>query len=320
MAVVVCCPCGNPLDCDNLELVVTLTCPRCSRELTLEIEGKQGGNCRALLTIMEGPSWVGERFVMPVGLSLSIGSAGGNWISLESDAVSDTHCRLRVSEQGRVTLEDLGSEAGTWIETQRVRQGTLAACQSFRTGDFRFRLDFEAPDGAASAAPATYRHDAAQPLPTLNQVRPRGTPGRWLIRSRFQFSRGLIVAFAWLIALHHFVCLPNHPTGAWKSPQACLVGLLFLAALLTAGRRVALAHRYFRFAPLGVLLVLAAIDFQWSMPIPALACLLLAAAVAILIIRPPAQVPAILAALLGITAATTMVVLTARDLLTLSFD
>jgi len=320
MALVVCCPCGNPLDCDNLELVVTLTCPRCSRELTLEIDDKQGGHCRALLTIMEGPSWVGERFVMPVGLSLSIGSAGGNWISLESDAVSDTHCRLRVSEQGRVTLEDLGSEAGTWIESQRIRQGTLAARQSFKTGDFRFRLDFEAPDGAASAAPVTYPEDAAQPLPALNQVRPTETPGRWIIKRRFGFSRGLIVAFAWLIAIHHFVWLPNHPTAAWKPPQACLVGLLFLAALLTAGRRVALVHRYFRFAPLGVLGVLAVIDFQWSMPIPGLACLLLTAALAILIIRPPTQAPAILAALLGTTATTMMVVLTARDLMNLTLD
>jgi hypothetical protein len=130
----------------------------------------------------------------------------------------------------------------------------------------------------------------------------------------------LIVAFAWLIAIHHFVCLPNHPDGAWESPQACLVGLLFLAALLTAGRRVALVHRYFRFVPLCVLGVLAATDFHWSMPIPALACLLLAAALAILIIRPPTQAPAILAALLGITATTTMVVLTARDLLDLALD
>ena len=114
MALLVSCPCGNPLDCDHLELVVALSCPKCERELTIEAEDDNGRSYHAVLTVVEGPYWVGEQFVMPLGEDLTLGKGQGNWLSLESDVLAEKHCRLRFSPPGGVEIEDLSTESGTW--------------------------------------------------------------------------------------------------------------------------------------------------------------------------------------------------------------
>jgi len=319
MALVVCCPCGNPLDCDNLELVVSLTCPRCEREILLELDTGGEQALRMILTVMEGTHWVGERFVMPIGTNLAIGAASGNWLSLDSEDLADVHCRLHVTKQGQVAIEDQNSASGTWIADQRIQRGQLSPQQSLTIGKFRFRLDIQAADGIEAAPPSTPAESDARPLPIMARVRPFETPGFWLISNRFQVARSLMIASACLMGIYHTCSLHllSEDRG-WEPRRAVLAGLVILATLLISGLRVTQARRHFKFAAVLVLVLLAAVDVHWTIPVPAIALLLLAACLMLLITRVPSQSTAILAAFLGIASITTTIVITVHGLISLA--
>ncbi len=318
MSLVICCPCGNPLDCDNLELVVSLVCPRCDRELLLEVADKDDVTSRAILTIMEGPRWIGERFLLPVGVDLAIGATGGNWLSLEDDNISDEHCKLHFTESGRVSIEDLCSASGTWIADQRILRGRLQPCQSFKLGDFRFRLDFQAPDGAPAPAVGEPVEDlSTRNLPTLDSVTSRQTPARWLIRDRFRIARTTMLVYAWLVAVHHACWLQLQEPYPWSPLAACLTGAGMLIGLTICCHRVTFAHKYCKFASIAVLVLLAAVDLAIGIHVPAVAALGLAATLALLIVRAPPESAAIPVALLGLAALTTTVVVTIQSLTSL---
>jgi hypothetical protein len=303
------------LDCDHLELVVTLTCPQCNREILLEVETPQGSTSRAVLTVMEGPYWVGEQFILPVGADVAIGTASGNWLSLEGDDIAEVHCRLTLSPEGRVSIEDQHSASGTWLADQRILRGRLKPLQSFRIGEFRFRLDLQTPDGSAAGSPARSVLDTDDPpLPALERVTPLETPGLWLTRNRFHVSRCFMLAFAWLTGIYHACSLLLRAEKPWPLAAACCTGAAILVVLTVCGHRVTLAHRIFRFASLAVLAILAVADIAWGMPVPGAAGLVLAAALAMLIIQVPSQPLAVFAALLGIASATTMTVLAIQGL------
>ena len=313
MAVVVCCPCGNPLDCDNLEIVVTLTCPRCRRELLLEMESPRGGCVRAILTVMEGPCWVGEQFVVPVDVDLTIGTGTGNWLSLESERLGDVHCHLRLDSQGRLFVEDHQSAEGTWIAEQRVLRGRLLPQQSLKVGEFRFRLDYQTPDGTGTAAAAAVpAQENSRPLPAMERVSRFETPGRWLVHNRFPVARMFILTFAWLTAVHHGCRLPLLEGQGWTRWSAFMVAVGILVGLWAAAQRVTLIHRYYKFASFGALVLLAVLSLTWGLPVAGAAALALASCLTLLIIRTPEQPAAILAAVLGVGADTLMTVLAAQ--------
>lgn len=297
MSLVVCCPCGNPLECDDVGLVVTLTCPHCERELTLEFSNSSQDRQRAVLTVMEGPHWLGERFLMPVGLPLMVGGALGNWLSLDGDNVSDLHCELRLTERGNLVVEDRGSDAGTWLDKVRVKRGRLEDKQSITVGEFRLRVDFQLVDGSgAPAAPAT-AVDAAAPLPEMAKVRKDETPGTWMARNRFQVSRGFLTVFAWLTGAYHwsYLCLEE----GWEWYWAGIAGFAVFVVLADLGRRVALVHPYMNYISLVVLLALTVLDITWHMPVAAIASFLLIVSLALLALRPPGLRQAIVGVLLG---------------------
>ena len=89
MAILICCPCGLPLDCENIDLVIDAACPRCKRNLDLEFEDESGARRRAVLTILEGPIWKGEQFVMPIGQQLTLGTGTDGWLSLEGENLEE---------------------------------------------------------------------------------------------------------------------------------------------------------------------------------------------------------------------------------------
>ena len=297
MAIIVCCPCGNPLDCDNLDLVITVTCPQCRRELTLELEGVTAGR-RALLTVMEGPHWVGERFVVPVGVDLSIGQTGGNWLSLDSDKVSPVHCRIQLGADGSVIVEDRQSTSGTWIGDLRIARGKLPPKGSLRVGEFRLRLDYESADGTTivAATPGS-ANDQSGILPTMTRVRGRRTPGAWAVSNRFKLSRWMLMLFAWLAGAFHGIELIR--ANGWLRWQGLVAGVVILAAISMSGRRVTLSHKHFKYASLLLLIVLALVDLNWGLPVGAISCLGMAACVLMLVLRTPSELTALGAALLG---------------------
>ncbi len=309
MSLVVCCPCGNPLDCDNLELIVGLACPECDREILLELDGRENKTARAVLSVVEGPYWIGEQFVMPVGVDLPIGRGVGNWLSLEDDGLSQRHCRLHLTKEGRITVEDQDSDSGTWIADQRILRGRLAPRQSFRIGEFCFRIDLQSAGAVESTAPPAPVEGGAEVLPSMAPVRPLRSPTQWLVLNRFYVSRLMLTVFAWLAGIHHACFLPLHRADGWSAAQGCLAGLVVLAVLLGCGRGVTMDHRYFKFASLGALGLVAVTCLFWGMPLAAVASLMLAASLAMLIVKVPSYPWAMVAGLLGLTAVATMLVL-----------
>ncbi|HSN84843.1 MAG TPA: sigma 54-interacting transcriptional regulator [Polyangiales bacterium] len=78
---------------------------------------------------------------------LSVGSAGDNAIVLSDRAVSQHHCRIEPSERG-VSIRDLGSTNGTWVDGVRVRRHPLLPGAVLRIGRTELRVvSRDAPRG-----------------------------------------------------------------------------------------------------------------------------------------------------------------------------
>ncbi len=311
MALVVCCPCGNPVDCDQLELVVTVNCPLCKRELVLELEDASGRSSRAILTVMEGPFWVGEQFILPVGVELRIGKATGNWLSLDHDTLANVHARLQLAPDGSVVLEDGKSEQGTWIGKHRIARGKLAPRQSFRTGEFRFRLDLQSSDGTTVAAVPGVTGgsgvlDESGFLPVMREVKDTRNPLRWFSVNRFIIARWYMLVFAILMGVYHFLSIKQSTESSRALLTSSLSAGVVLAILILAGQRVTLAHRHLKYASLAVLILLAVVDLTWSMPIPAIGCFAMAASMTVLIMRVPSGALALLGTAAGLCSVTVL--------------
>ncbi len=307
MSLAVCCPCGNPLECEHLELVVTMVCPQCHRELTLEFESADHRRRRAVLTVMEGPHWVGERFLVPVGQPLTVGAALGNWLSLDDAGVSDVHCEVRLTPQGNVVVVDRGSADGTWIGKQRIRRGRLSDRESFRVGAFRLRLDFDRSDGTPAAVDSTVIDIGGGVLPRMTQVGGDATAGTWLVRNRYVVSRWLLTVFAWLAGVDHACHLSLH--AGWQWYGSAIAGLVILVVLSEAGRRIALVRPYMCPAALILLLFLAVLDGLWGLPVAAAGALALIASLALLSCVRATTGRAIAAMLCGVAATATIATL-----------
>jgi pSer/pThr/pTyr-binding forkhead associated (FHA) protein len=70
-------------------------------------------------------------------------------LRLAVKAVSRHHCLLR-TRSNEITLADLGSANGTFVNDQRIRsQVTLRHGDKIGIGDFRFLVELEGPSGIA---------------------------------------------------------------------------------------------------------------------------------------------------------------------------
>jgi pSer/pThr/pTyr-binding forkhead associated (FHA) protein len=107
-------------------------------------------------------------------------------LRLRHSAISRHHCQLRFRAD-EVTLSDLGSANGTFVNGQRVRsQAAVHHGDEIAFGDFRFVLDLEGASGiswgpGSSIAPEnlTRRVDVPRPLsqPQKDQGHPPAQPG-----------------------------------------------------------------------------------------------------------------------------------------------
>lgn len=293
------CACGNPLEGENLDLVVTLTCPHCRRELTLELDDVTGTSRRPVLTVTQGPHWVGEQFVVPLGIELNIGRGLNNWLALEDDSISDVHCRVRLLPDGGLLVEDQKSTAGTWVGQKRIARGKLVPTQTFRLGDFQLRLDLRAIE-APKPAPQQINLQEDVPSVRLDVTRREPAAFRWLVRNRFQVSRLCLWVGAWLMGVYHAIAW-HGPLASWQRWLGPIAGAVVITgALLAAGSRVSLAHRHFKYASLIVLVVLAIVDLAFMFSGPAIACLCLAACLTILVMRVPTGIWAALSVVVGL--------------------
>ncbi|MGE0460382.1 MAG: FHA domain-containing protein [Vicinamibacterales bacterium] len=71
----------------------------------------------------------------------TIGRATGAQFVVDAPLVSRVHCRLTLSPEGTLTVEDLGSTNGTYVNERRVdHPTTLAPSDTLRVGRVAFEV------------------------------------------------------------------------------------------------------------------------------------------------------------------------------------
>ncbi|MCC7177276.1 MAG: FHA domain-containing protein [Acidobacteria bacterium] len=71
----------------------------------------------------------------------TIGRATGAQFVVDAPLVSRVHCRLTSSPEGALTVEDLGSTNGTYVNDRRVEHPTpLAPSDTLRVGRVAFEV------------------------------------------------------------------------------------------------------------------------------------------------------------------------------------
>ncbi len=307
MALLLCCPCGTPIDAENIDLIVEAECPRCQRMLNLELEIATGRYQRPVLTVLEAAEsdWVGEKFIVPIGESLTIGTGSSIWLSLDSAEMEERHCSIRVSTKGYIVIEDLDTKAGTWVGGARIAKGKLRAGEWFRVGEFRFRLDFKSSLGTASGGTSDEDEDFAAVLPDGEVARLHYTdsPLDRLVQNRFSIARQSLKVFAGLALVYHVIMLRFHDTNPWELHYALLAGLIVFGLLYASARFMRVLHKNLRFIPIGLLVVLAIVDIAaWAVPLACIGALVMAAGLMLLINNSTEPTVAVIACLAVLTA------------------
>ncbi|MGH7970130.1 MAG: FHA domain-containing protein, partial [Limisphaerales bacterium] len=107
---------------------------------------------------------------------LSLGRGDANNLPIDHASVSSEHCRLEVGEKG-VTLQDLGSTAGTFIDGELVERANVKPGQLIRLGEvvLRFESDLPAENSGPPRAPRlpTQMNTPPVSLPAFCKFHPR---------------------------------------------------------------------------------------------------------------------------------------------------
>lgn len=74
------------------------------------------------------------------GSKTTIGRLPENTVPIEDGSISLHHCEI-FSRNGEVVVKDLGSTNGTFINGERIVEGTLKADQTLRVGNIEFRVE-----------------------------------------------------------------------------------------------------------------------------------------------------------------------------------
>ena len=93
--------------------------------------------------------------------AISLGRSQESDIPIEHPSVSNSHCRITVSDSG-TWLKDLGSTAGTFVNGELVEEARLQPGQTLHLGEVSMRFESEAPED--------------NPPPASPPVPPRMTP------------------------------------------------------------------------------------------------------------------------------------------------
>jgi len=108
--------------------------------------------------------------------TIKIGKISSAHISLEDESVSRLHANIEVTPNNEVTLADLGSSKGTFVNGARLaaeKPHKLSSGDEIKIGDVRLVVTFEAPAAPVAAAAPPPPRPAAPPLPGM---RPPGAP------------------------------------------------------------------------------------------------------------------------------------------------
>jgi len=95
---------------------------------------------------------------------IKIGRLASAHLCLDDDKVSRIHSVIEVAPDGRLSIIDMGSVEGTYVNGKRVNKGVIAFGDEIRLGNTTIRLETTAPASAPApqpAAPAAARPAAA---------------------------------------------------------------------------------------------------------------------------------------------------------------
>jgi len=103
------------------------------------------------------------------GGKTTIGREPGSTVTLDNDSVSQRHCEI-FSRDGEVVVKDLGSDTGTFVDGERIVEGTLKADQTLRVGNVEFRV--EAQETAKDVALPAKAPTSTPPWDPRHALRP----------------------------------------------------------------------------------------------------------------------------------------------------
>jgi pSer/pThr/pTyr-binding forkhead associated (FHA) protein len=81
---------------------------------------------------------------------IKIGRLASAHLCLDDDKVSRIHSVIEVAPDGKLSIIDMGSVEGTWVNGKRVNKGSIAFGDEIRVGNTLIRVE----DGAAARAAA----------------------------------------------------------------------------------------------------------------------------------------------------------------------
>lgn len=164
---------GDTIGVDGVQMrfvVVEQAQASAGREATADVDS---GATRLRMAIpkfvLRGVSGAAFGKTYPVGGSLTIGRAQECDISIPSEEISRRHAQVKPTHDG-LSVEDLGSANGTYINGQRVQTGILKAGDELRLDAIRFLL--VAP---GMEIPSQQKPTAQLPLPATS-----GGAGKWI--------------------------------------------------------------------------------------------------------------------------------------------
>ena len=101
---------------------------------------------------------------------IKIGRLASAHLCLDDDKVSRIHSVIEVAPDGKLSIIDMGSVEGTWVNGRKVTKGTLSFGDEIRVGNTLIRVE----DGAAARAAAALATAAQAPVAAAAPPRTNG--------------------------------------------------------------------------------------------------------------------------------------------------
>ena len=118
-----------------------------------------------------------ERFRRDI---IKIGRLSSAHLCLEDDRISRIHSVIEVSPDGHMSIIDMGSTEGTFVNGRRISKGPLRHGDEVKLGGLRIVLDGDEANGSAAAGQATASAAAAPALPEDDHAGAQGESGEAL--------------------------------------------------------------------------------------------------------------------------------------------
>lgn len=130
------CTCGatHPIEPDQVQL--GFQCPQCGSVQKFRERDDDVGTIRWLLVGVAGNAPYAA-VPIPRGETLKVGRDRRSWLQLEDKAVDAAHAEIRVEPPAKITVKNLSTAAGTWINRCKIYTGVLGEQDEMRIGGYR---------------------------------------------------------------------------------------------------------------------------------------------------------------------------------------